>query len=132
MGIIYPGPSPFTRNRTAPPAFIACGGSGDQVHAVWAMEYFSAMLAISVPNIEMHIYANGRHHGDAPPDGSRMGGGLNDRNNIPYGTWQFRLIDWFRDLGFLQKPGVETKAAKDSATYVSQPPRGAGGGRGGQ
>src|SRR5580700_9609923 len=36
VGIIYPGPSPFTRNRTAPPiprnvppAFITCGGSGD-------------------------------------------------------------------------------------------------------
>ncbi len=138
VGIVYPGPSPFTRNRTAPPiprnappAFIACGGSGDQVHAVWAMEYFSAMLAIGVPNIEMHIYANGRHPGDALPDGSRMGGGLNDRNNTPYGTWQFRFIDWFRDLGFLQKPGMETKAARDSATYVSQPPRGAGGDRGG-
>ena len=77
----------------------------------------------------MHIYANGRHPGDALPDGSHMTGGLTDRNDMPYGTWQFRFIDWFRDLGFLQKPGVETKAAKDIATYVSQPPR--GGGRGG-
>jgi endo-1,4-beta-xylanase len=53
-----------------------------------------------------------------------MSGGLTDRNDIPYGTWQYRFIDWFRDLGFLQKPGVETKAAKDIATYLSQPPRG--------
>jgi len=137
VGVIYPGPSPFARNRTAPPipanvppAFIACAGSDDAGHAVWADEYFSAMLAKRVPNIEMHIYANGRHPGDALPDGSHMTGGLTDRNDIPYGTWQFRFIDWFRDLGFLQKSGVETKAAKDVANYVKNPPR-IGGGRGG-
>jgi hypothetical protein len=45
---------------------------------------------------------------------------LTDRNDIPFGTWQFRFIDWFRDLGFLQKPGVETKAAKDIAAFLSQ------------
>ena len=130
VGIIYPGPTPFARNRTAPPiprnvppAFLVCGGSGDRVHAVWAMEYFGAMLAISVPNIEMHIYGNGRHPGDALPDGSRMTGGLTDRNDIPFGTWQYRYIEWFRDLGFLQKPGVETKAAKDIAAFVNQPAR---------
>jgi acetyl esterase/lipase len=126
-GIIYPGPSPFARNRTpppiprnVPPAFLACGGSGDRVHAVWAVEYFSAMLAMGVPNIEMHIYGNGRHPGDPLPDGSRMSGGLTDRNDTPFGTWQYRFIDWFRDLGFLQKPGVETKAAKDVAVFASQ------------
>ena len=130
VGIIYPGPSPFARNRTAPPmprnvppAFIACGGSGDRVHAVWAIQYFSAMLAVSVPNIEMHIYGNGRHPGDPLGDGSRMTGGLTNRNNTPYGTWQYRFIDWFRDLGFLGKPGVETKAAKDIAVYMKQPAR---------
>ena len=126
-GIIYPGPSPFARNRTppaiprnVPPAFIACGSSGDQVHALWAIEYFSAMLAIRVPNIEMHLYGNGRHPGDPLPDGSRMSGGLTDRNNTPFGTWQYRFIDWFRDLGFLQKPGLETKAAKDVASFANQ------------
>jgi endo-1,4-beta-xylanase len=130
VGIIYPGPSPFARNRTAPPiprnvppAFIVCGGSGDKIHAIWAIDYFSAMLAISVPNIEMHIYGNGRHPGDPLPDGSRMSGGLTDRNDTPYGTWQYRFIDWFRDLGFLQKPGVETKAARDVAAFVAQPAR---------
>ncbi len=118
VGIIYPGPTPFAKNRTAPPiprntppAFLATPGSGDQVHAVWAMEYFSAMLAEAVPNIEMHIYGNGRH-----------GGGITDRGGIPLGTWPARFIDWFRDLGFLDKPGVETKAARDVAEYVSQPP----------
>jgi acetyl esterase/lipase len=127
VGLIYPGPTPFARGRTAPPiprsvppAFIACAGSDDQVHAVWANDYFTAMLAFHAPNIEMHIYATGRHPGDALPDGSRMSGGLTDRNDTPYGTWQYRFIDWFRDLGFLQKPGVETKAAKDSAAFVKK------------
>ena len=50
-----------------------------------------------------------------------MSGGLTDRNGIPFGTWQDRFIDWFRDLGFLQKPGVETKAAKDIATFLAGP-----------
>src|ERR1051325_1225585 len=128
VGIIYPGPTPFARNRTAPPiprntppAFIVCAGSGDRGHAVWAIEYFSAMLAQGIPNIEMHIYGNGRHPGDPLPDGSRMSGGLTDRNDIPFGTWQYRFIDWFRDLGFLQKPGIETKAAKDIAAFVTPP-----------
>jgi len=128
-GIIYPGPSPFAKGRKAPPiprnvppAFIVCGGSGDRVHAIWAMEYFGAMLDMGVPNIEMHIYGNGRHPGDPLPDGTHMSGGLTDRGGIPFGTWQYRFIDWFRDLGFLQKPGVETKAAKDVAAFVSSQP----------
>jgi endo-1,4-beta-xylanase len=135
-GIIYPGPTPFARNRTAPPiprnvppAFIATPGSGDRVHALWAMDYFGAMLALGVPNIEMHVYGRGRHPGDPLSDGSRMSGGLTDRNGMPLGAWQYRFIDWFRDLGFLQKPGVETQAAKDVATFVSQPPRGTRQGR---
>jgi endo-1,4-beta-xylanase len=137
-GIIYPGPTPFAANRTAPPipkdvppAFIVCGSAGDQGHAIWALEYYSAMLKAGVPNVEMHLYGNGRHPGDPLPDGSRMSGGLTDRNNIPYGTWQYRFIDWARDLGFLQKPGIETKAAKDVATFVANPPRPYGQGRGG-
>ncbi|HWY76779.1 MAG TPA: alpha/beta hydrolase [Verrucomicrobiae bacterium] len=131
VGLIYPGPTPFVRGanppipRTSPPAFITCGGSGDRVHAIWADEYLSAMLKAGIPNVEMHIYGNGRHPGDALPDGGHMGGGLNDRNGIPFGTWQERFIDWFRDLGFLQKPGVETKAAKDVASFATQPSRAA-------
>jgi endo-1,4-beta-xylanase len=129
-GVIYPGPSPFAKNRVAPdvprnvpPSFVVCGGSGDKVHAVWAMEYFSAMLNADVPNIELHIYGNGRHPGDPLADGSHMSGGLTDRRDTPFGTWQFRFIDWFRDLGFLQKSGVETKAAQDTAAYLKEPVR---------
>ena len=129
VGLIYPGPSPFAKNRTpppvprnVPPAFIICGGSGDRVHAVWAIDYFSAMLTLGVPNIEMHIYGNGRHPGDPLPDGSKMSGGLTDRRDTPFGTWQNRFTEWFRDLGFLQPPGVQTKAARDSAAFLNQPP----------
>jgi hypothetical protein len=68
-----------------------------------------------------------------------MSGGLTDRNNIPYGTWQYRMIDWMKDLGLLQKPGIETKASKDITAYLATPAPGAGrgafggsgGGRGG-
>jgi endo-1,4-beta-xylanase len=127
VGIIYPGPSPFSRDpktpipTNCPPAFIACGGSGDPQHAIWAEDYLSAMLHARVPNVEMHIYGRGRHPGDVLPDNSHMSGGLTDRNDWPYGTWQYRFIDWFRDLGFLQKPGIETQAAKDLAAY--HPPK---------
>jgi len=123
--LVYPGPTPFARGgnphipRNTPPAFIICGGAGDRVHAMWANEYFTAMLQASIANVEMHIYGNGRHPGEQMSDGSRMAAGLADRNGIPFGKWQDRFIDWFRDLGFLQKPGVETKAARDTAAFVS-------------
>jgi acetyl esterase/lipase len=130
VGVIYPGPTPFARDRVAPPiprnmppSFIASAGSDDQIHAIWADEYFAAMLALRVPNLEMHIYANGRHPGEPLRDGTHMTGGLTDRRGIPFGTWQVRFIDWFRDLGFLQPPGVETRAASDTAYYLAHPPQ---------
>ena len=129
VGVIYPGPSPFRGGAAvpipddAPPSFIASGGVGDAVHAVWADEYFAAFLRARIPNLEMHIYGNGRHPGDALPEGGNMSGGLTDRNGIPLGTWQFRFIDWFRDLGFMQKPGVETRAARDAAARAANPPK---------
>lgn len=128
VGIIYPGPTPFARGqnptipRNTPPAFITCAGAGDRIHALWATEYYSAMLNAGIPNVEMHLYGHGRHPGDPMPDGSRMAAGLADRNGVPFGTWQNRYIDWFRDLGFLQKPGLETKASKDVALFLTQPP----------
>jgi endo-1,4-beta-xylanase len=130
VGLVYPGPTPFARGasppipRTVCPAFITCAGSGDRGHAIWANEYFAAMLQAGIPNVEMHIYGHGRHPGEQLSDGSRMAAGLADRNGMPFGTWQNRFIDWFRDLGFLQKPGVETRAARDLATFVAQPQRG--------
>ena len=125
IGLVYPGPTPFARGgnppipSNAPPAFIICGGAGDRVHAIWADEYFAAMLHATIPNVEMHIYGNGRHPGETLSDGTRMSAGLADRNGIPFGKWQDRFIDWFRDLGFLQKPGTPTKAARDLAAFLS-------------
>ena len=81
------------------------------------------MLNAGIPNVEMHIYGNGRHPGEQLSDGSRMAAGLADRNGMPFGTWQNRFIDWFRDLGFLQKPGLETKAARDITAFLSERPR---------
>jgi hypothetical protein len=138
VGIIYPGPSPFVRGaappipKDCPPSFITCAGWGDAVHAIWAGEYFTAMLNDGVPNVEMHIYARGHHPGDrVGPDEPPSTGGLTDRGFISYGTWEYRFIDWFKDLGFFQKPGVETQAAKDVAASVNRPPPGARrGGRG--
>ena len=114
VGVIYPGPTPFTRDaataipRNVPPSFIASAGSGDRVHALWANDYFAAMLKAGVPNLEMHIYGNGGH-----------GGGITARGGIPFGTWTDRYIDWFKDLGFLEKPGVPTKAAGDVESFSS-------------
>jgi endo-1,4-beta-xylanase len=117
VGLLYPGPTPFARDPNtpipvnAPPAFLACAGTGDAVHANWADQYFAAMLKARIPNVEMHIYGTGVH-----------AGGLKDRNDLPFGTWQNRFIDWFRDLGFLGKPGIETRAARDVAAHVNPPP----------
>lgn len=115
VGVIYPGPTPFTKDpataipRNVPPSFIASAGSGDRVHALWATDYFTAMLKMGVPNLEMHIYGHGGH-----------GGGLTARGAIPFGTWTDRYLDWFKDLGFLDKPGVPTKAAADVEAFVKK------------
>lgn len=112
VGIIYPGPTPFTAEpntripSNVPPSFLASAGSGDRVHALWAADYFTAMLKAGVPNLEMHIYGNGGH-----------GGGLTARGGIPFGTWTDRFVEWFKDLGFLQTPGTPTKAAADVAAF---------------
>ena len=120
VGVIYPGPSPFTKAPNTPiplnvpPSFIMSPGSGDRIHALWATDYFTAMLKLGVPNLEMHIYGNGFH------PGSGSTGGITDREGTPLGTWHHRFVDWFRDLGFLQKPGVPTKAARDTEAFVKQ------------
>jgi len=129
VGLVYPGPTPFRGGAEvaipgdAPPSFITGPGVGDAGHAIWADEYFSAFLKARIPNLEMHIYGAGAHPGQPLPDGSNMTAGLADRSGMPFGTWQLRFIDWFRDLGFMQKPGVETRAARDAAARLANPPR---------
>ncbi|MCY2974315.1 MAG: alpha/beta hydrolase fold domain-containing protein [Planctomycetota bacterium] len=115
VGLVYPGPTPFTKApetpipTIVPPSFIVCAGSGDKVHAVWADEYFSPMLKAGVPNLEMHIYGRGGH-----------GGAISPRDGIPFGSWQDRFVEWFKDLGFLDTSGTETKAAKEVAAYAKK------------
>ncbi len=111
IGVIYPGPTPFTKKpetaipANVPPSFIACAGSGDRVHALWATDYFTAMLKASVPNLEMHIYGRGGHP-------------ISPKETIPAGSWRERFVEWFGDLGFLGQPGTETKAASEVARYA--------------
>jgi len=132
VGSIYPGPSFFARGgtpaipRAMPPAFITCAGWGDWIHAVWATEYFTALLNDSVPNVELHIYARGHHPGDkVGPDEPPATGALSNMGGLNYGTWSARFLDWFRELGYLNKPGVETQAAKDVAANLNRVKRSA-------
>ena len=81
------------------------------MHAVWADEYFSAMLHAGIPNVEMHIYARGKH-----------GGGMGYRDFTGEGSWQDRFISWLRDLGYFQKSGMQTQADKDVADFAVAPP----------
>ena len=125
--IVYPGPSLFALGgtpvipRDAPPAFITCAGWGDWIHAIWATEYFTAMLKDGVPNVEIHIYARGHHPGDkVGPDEPPATGGLSNMGGVAMGKWAERYLDWMRDLGFLGKPGVETQAAKDVAANLNR------------
>ena len=123
VGIIYPGPTPFARGETpsiprnTPPAFITCAGAGDRVHAIWANEYFTGMLNAGIPNVEMHIYGNGRHPGDPLPDGSRMSGGLTHRNGIPFGTWQDRYMTGFATSAFCKSPGWKRRLRRTSRRF---------------
>ncbi len=113
IGAIYPGPTPFSRDPgiripdNVPPAFLTCSGSTDKIHALWAADYFNPMLLAGVPNVEMHIYARGGH-----------GGQKRGPNEIPYASWPDRLDEWLADLGFLGKPGIETRAAKDVGAFA--------------
>lgn len=132
VGSIYPGPSFFSRGgtpaipRDAPAAFITCAGWGDWIHAVWANEYFTALLNDSVPNVEMHIYARGHHPGDkVGADEPPATGAMSNMGGISYGTWSARFLDWLRDLGFLNQPGVETQAARDVAANLKRVTRSA-------
>ncbi len=128
--LIYTGPSPFARGQTpaiprnVPPAFIASPSWGSWIHAVWSQEYYNALHRDGVPNLEMHLYARGKHPGDKTEPGEPPAtGGLANMGGLAFGTWSERFLDWFRDLGFLEKPGVETYAAKQVAAHLNRQPR---------
>ena len=93
------------------PSFVASAGTGDRIHAIWGEQWYAAMLDAAVPNIEMHLYGSGSH-----------GGGLKDRDGLPFGKWQDRLVEWMTDTGFLgTEKGEETKAARDVRQFASEP-----------
>ncbi|MDQ8188034.1 alpha/beta hydrolase fold domain-containing protein [Pelagicoccus sp. SDUM812002] len=130
IGLVYPGPSPFAFGgaaeipRDAPPAFFASPGWGDWIHAIWATEYFTALLEDGVPNCELHIYARGVHPGDrGQPDQAPATAGISRRDGVAFGKWQDSYLQWLEDLGFLQKPGLETQAARDVARNTDRPDR---------
>ena len=119
-GLVYPGPSPFFNGgtaeipRDAPPSFITGPGWGDWIHALWSTEYFTALLNDGVPNVEIHIYARGVHPGDRVKAGQAPAtAGITSRDGVGFGTWQERYFDWLDDLGFMDKSGAKTRAAKD-------------------
>lgn len=76
--------------KNAPPAFCVCAGVDDAFHAKETVEFYNAYFEAKIPT-ELHIYAHGGH-----------GGSISPRNGIPFGTWQYRFIDWITDLGMMK------------------------------
>ena len=117
-GIIYPGPSPFAHGRIPPPVQNVPPASSAAYRRSRSRRLgYRVLQRHACPwsaKRHLHVSGNGRHPGDPLPDGTHMTGGLTDRGGIPFGTWQFRFIDWFRDLGFLRRPGWKPKRRKMS------------------
>ncbi len=110
--------------RNAPPTFITVAGQDDAGHAAPSLALASALLAAGATQVEIHLYAHGGH-----------ANGMKDRNGIPFGTWQDRFVEWFRDLGFLGKPGTPTNynvGALSQQAASSVVAGGRGGRRGGR
>ena len=106
VGLIYPGPTPFRGGAEvaipddAPPSFIACGGVGDAVPRRLGGRVLRRVSARAHPEPrDAHLRQRPPSGRSRCPEGGNMTGGLTDRNGMPLGTWQFRFIDWFRDLG---------------------------------
>lgn len=94
VGLVYAGwkPIDITAPKDAAPAFLTSAGSDDTFHAKETVEFFNSLFAVGVP-ADLHIYAHGGH-----------GGGIGNRNGIPFGTWHVRFQEWLTDLGMLKKP----------------------------
>ena len=92
--LVYAGWKQLDMSRVphnAPPAFCVCAGLDDAFHARETVEFYNAYFNAKIP-AELHIYAHGGH-----------GGAISPRGGIPFGTWQYRFVDWARDIGMLPK-----------------------------
>ena len=109
--LVYPGWVPGSLDmssvpKNVPPTFLVCAGTGDVFHAKQTVEFFNALFESGKNmkpkplNVEMHIYGNGVH-----------AGAISARKGIPFGTWQYRFLDWAIDLKLMPAPkkrNVET------------------------
>ena len=109
-----PGPDPVrAREAEVPrniPAFIATAGSGDAVHAVWADEFFSALLKARIRISRCILWQRRPRQRDERSQ------------RHPFGTWRYRFIDWFRDLGFLGKPWCGDESGEGYGSVLASPP----------
>ncbi|MEO5959528.1 MAG: alpha/beta hydrolase, partial [Opitutaceae bacterium] len=115
---VYPSGNVNAVPRNSPPTFITTAGQDDAGHARPSLALATALLAAGTPHVEIHMYGRGGH-----------ANGMKDRNGIPFGTWQDRFVDWFRDLGFLGKPGVPTNFNIGNFSQQAPVAAPAGGGR---
>jgi endo-1,4-beta-xylanase len=61
------------------------------------------------------------HPGDREKEGQAPAtAGITSRDGVAFGKWQDRFIDWLDDLGFMAKPGIETRAAIDVAANLGR------------
>jgi endo-1,4-beta-xylanase len=72
--------------KNAPPAFLTSAGLDDAFTARKTVEFYNALFDAKIP-VELHIYAHGGH-----------ANGIKPRGGIPFGTWQFRFLEWLNDL----------------------------------
>jgi endo-1,4-beta-xylanase len=75
--------------KNAPPVFLTSAGIDDAFHARETVEFYTALFNAQIP-VELHIYGHGGH-----------ANGISPRNGIPFGTWQYRFVEWITDLGMM-------------------------------
>ena len=85
-----------------------CAGTDDMFHSKQTVEFYTALsnagqnFKPNPLNVEMHIYG----HGATNPTNNSIGhgGGIGARRGVPYGTWQYRFVEWAADLKLMPLP----------------------------
>jgi endo-1,4-beta-xylanase len=88
--------------KDAPPAFCAVAGADDLSHSTQTMDFVNAWLRAGIPT-ELHIYGHGGHANAMQP-----------RKGIPFGTWQYRFVDWANDLGLMNADRTPVPASEST------------------